>query len=1010
VGVTRDAYFQGQNAGAQSLRNVELLVGLVVAVLVLGIAFYGYRLSAAMRRVDNEREQALVDLKNQKLALDCHSIVSISDVNGRIIYANDQLCELSGYSRDELIGRNHRLLKSGEHDDAFYREMWETIARGDTWRGEVRNRAKDGSLYWVDATIVPFKDDFGRITQYTAIRTEITALKEAEERNRYQAARLETATEGAHVGIWELDVKSGRVYWDDTMHDVYGTDPASTGPNGTHYELWCSVVHPDDIEQAEQVLKQAIKGRTPFDTRFRIVRPDNGDTRHIKASATIEKDDAGRAVRMIGVNFDITDSVTTAEQIERREEEIRGILDAIPAYVYYKDTNNTILRLNRAAAESIGLPAEQIENRKSEEFFPAEDAAAYLEDDREVISSQKPKLGIIERYSTNGHDPLVIKTDKIPLRNSEGTYDRLVAIATDITEQRDHEQRLRASEERYTLAVRGSRDGLWDWDLITDRVYYAPRWKQMLGLEDQVINDSPDEWISRIDQRDVGAFMMEFEQHLRGEEEVFEVELRMRHYDGQTIWMLCRGAVVRDETGRAIRVAGSLADIDEMKQVEDELRRTAEHDRLTGLPNRELFHSRLRDAIERSGRDPEFKFAILFFDFDRFKVINDSLGHNVGDALLIDIADQFRQILRANDTAARFGGDEFVVLLNDLKNYDEALLAGNRLLEAFAEPHHLGGHDVFSTASIGLVTNESRYEQAEDMIRDADAAMYQAKEAGKARIIVFDHLMHERAVDRLQLEADLRDALQNDEFHLVYQPIISLEAGELYGFEALLRWEHPERGLVSPADFIPIAEDTGLIVPIGEWVLRHACRQLYRWNTVDRPELPVTLNVNLSMRQVCHPTIVNVIRDAIESSGADPTLLKLEVTESTIIDDRHDTIPLFNQIKDLGIKFAMDDFGTGHSSLGNLHKLPVDVLKIDQTFIQSMSANRELAAVMHAIITLAHELGMQTVAEGIETAEQLVMLQSLDCNYGQGFYFRRPMRADAATRYLLGLGDAAESA
>lgn len=562
---------------------------------------------------------------------------------------------------------------------------------------------------------------------------------------------------------------------------------------------------------------------------------------------------------------------------------------------------------------------------------------------------------------------------------------------------------LSVSERRFQLAVNGSRDGIWDWDLLTDRVYYAPQWKKMLGIEADNVSDRPDEWISRIDERDVGAFMQEFDEHLSGQDETFEVELRMIHRSADTVWMLCRGAVVRDETGRAIRVAGSMADITEIKDVQAKLQRIAEHDRLTDLPNRELFNTRLGEAVRRGQANPDYKFAVLFFDFDRFKIINDSLGHDVGDALLVDIAKLFRTTLRDSDTAARFGGDEFVVLLNGLSGYDEAHQIGTRLLEVFAKPHELNGNVVTSTASIGLVTNKTGCRTAEEMIRDADAAMYQAKEAGKARIVVFDQQMHQQAMDRLQLEADLRDALIQNELHIVYQPIVSLEAGELHGFEALLRWEHPTRGNVSPDLFIPIAEDTGLIVPIGEWVLQNACRQLYQWNHHDRPELPVTLNVNLSMRQVCHPDIVDTIKKIVNDTGIDPRDLKLEITESTIVDDRHDMIPLLNQIKELGIHLAMDDFGTGHSSLGNLHLLPVDVLKIDQSFIKSMSANRELAAVMQAIITLAHELGIQTVAEGIETSDQLVMLQALDCNFGQGYYFHKPLSPEAATRYLLGM-------
>lgn len=1292
--------------------------GLISTMIVLATAcFY----ENARRRINQSKQiecDLTRDLEYQKRTLDSHAIVSIADVRGNIIYANEKFCQLSGYSLEELIGQNHRLVRSDEHDREFYRDLWKTISRGDTWHGEIKNRAKDGTHYWVDATIVPFKDNNGKITKYVAIRSDITAQKTAEDHVRQQATRLQAATQGARLGIWEYDITNDRLLWDGMMHELYGTGQTVQGETEYPYQNWRDAVDPADLVETEKIVDNALKSESFFNTQFKITRSDNGQTRHIRSRATITRDNQGRATHMIGINWDVTDYVLTSEQIESREVEIRAILDAIPSYVFYKDANNMILRLNSAAAESIGLPADQIENRPTEDFFQAEDAEAYLQDDLTVFRSQKPKLNIIEPYRTSDNEERIIRTDKIPIKNERGEYDRLVAIATDITalkrtendlrvtanratllhrvgeisnetsvfeeaiqrvldltcetlgwqighcylrspdlpdrlipadlwhmkktpqndrfreitdqtefvagvglpgqvlesgqvtmiedvsqddnylknrkvtglhihgavalpvvvderteavlefysersldknspmietleavgrqlgimletyrasesalksKQRldlalaaanqglwdwnikdnsiyfndtwltmlgyeprelpmtvetwkelchpddllhamkeieryiagetdiyrcelrakrkdgswkwlldtgkvteydtdgsplrmvgvhieidhikDNEQRIKESERRYKLAVNGSRDGIWDWNLLEDKVYYAPQWKRMLGLKaSDPVSDSPDEWTSRIDPRDIGAFMQEFNQHLSGEDDIFEVEMRMIHAKGQTVWVLCRGAVVRDDSGRAIRVAGSLADITAIKDAQDKLRKAAEHDRLTDLPNRELFVKRLKKSIQKAKDDPNYKFAVLFFDFDRFKIINDSLGHNVGDALLVDIAKQFREVLRHSDTAARFGGDEFVVLLNDLESYDEAKLASDRLLNTFAKPHQLSGHEVISTASIGMVTNEQQYETAEEMIRDADAAMYQAKAAGRAQAIIFDQAMHEKALNQLNLESDLRTALDNNQFYLVYQPIVDLATKELHGFEALLRWNHPTRGNISPAEFIPITEDTGLIVPIGEWVLREASRQLQQWNRTIRIDRPITVNVNLSMRQVCHPGIIETIRSVIEETGINPSHLKLEVTESTIVDDRHDMVPILNQIREMGILLAMDDFGTGHSSLGNLHMLPVDILKIDQSFIKSMSDNRALAAVMQAIITLAQHLGMVTVAEGIETTDQLALLQSLDCQFGQGFYFQRPMPTEDATRYLLGIDDNSASA
>jgi len=484
---------------------------------------------------------------------------------------------------------------------------------------------------------------------------------------------------------------------------------------------------------------------------------------------------------------------------------------------------------------------------------------------------------------------------------------------------------------------------------------------------------------------------------------VWHGEVKNRAKDGRPYWVNSTIVPMKDETGKIYQYQAIRTDITEIKIAQEKLRKTAEHDRLTELPNRELFLLRLQDAIRQAERDSRFKFAVLFFDFDRFKVVNDSLGHDAGDALLKNIASRFQQVLRNKDTAARFGGDEFCVLLTDLNDYGQARSITDRLLKVFNKPHDLGGNQVTCSASIGLVTNAQRYTRAQDMLRDADAAMYQAKENGKACVVEFDQAMHLEAVDHLQIEVDLRSAVARDEMKLVYQPIVSLRNSKLEGFEALVRWHHAERGVVSPADFIPIAEDSGLIIPLGQWTVRQACRQLKAWNTKIRAEKPICVNVNLSMRQINHPGAIEMIRQEITGSGIDPHWLKLEITESVMADDRNDILAQLNGVKRLGVQLAMDDFGTGHSSLSNLHRLPVDVLKIDQSFVKSMSANRELAAVMQTIITLVQHLGMTTVAEGIETAEQLAMLLALDCDFGQGYYFKRPMCPDAATDYLLGL-------
>lgn len=566
-------------------------------------------------------------------------------------------------------------------------------------------------------------------------------------------------------------------------------------------------------------------------------------------------------------------------------------------------------------------------------------------------------------------------------------------------ELEDVAARLSASEERYALAIEGSQDGLWDWDLVSNTTYYAPRWKELLGLRPDEVGDSPREWLGRIASSNLSSFHAALTEHIEGRTSRFESEVEMNHASGETRWMLCRAVARRDDAGKAVRLAGSLTDITELKRAQEELRRMAQHDRLTGLPNRAVFRDRLREAMAMAKADPGRRFAVLFFDFDRFKLINDSLGHPAGDALLVSIAGRFRRVLRSRDVAARFGGDEFVVLLDHVNGADEARATCDRLLSEFARPHDIEGRSVVSTASIGLVMGDASYTDPEDMIRDADAAMYQAKLAGRGSYREFDEMMHAQAVDRLNLEQDLRRAVVGEEFALAYQPIVSLSEGSVVGFEALLRWNHPTQGLVGPDVFIPAAEETGAIVRIGEWVLREACARLADWKR-EHPGRSLQMSVNLSRRQLILPGIAQRLEAITRERGVAPSDVRLEITESDVMDQRYDVNPVLAEIRELGFGLAMDDFGTGHSSLWCLHRFPIDVLKIDRSFVRNMEQRREFVAVMQAIVSLSHNLGLRVVAEGVETANQLAQLQAMDCEFAQGFLFARPLSAAEASETL----------
>ena len=571
-------------------------------------------------------------------------------------------------------------------------------------------------------------------------------------------------------------------------------------------------------------------------------------------------------------------------------------------------------------------------------------------------------------------------------------------------ERKHSDDALRESEERYALAVRGANDGLWDWDLVTQRVYFSPRWKAMLGYDDAEIGDSPDEWLSRVHPQDRATLQAALAAHWApAAANESAVEHRVLHKDGSYRWMLSRGVVERGAQAKAIRMAGSQTDITGSKTF----------DPLTGLPNRTQFNDKLAACLEHVAQEPGYPFAVLFLDLDRFKVVNDSLGHTDGDELLIHVAQRLRSAVRgdqpsradAHDLIARMGGDEFAILLENV-DADGAIRIADRIRESIHAAFKLETKEVFTTASIGIVPGNSGYRTPTEVLRDADTAMYQAKSQGRSRFEVFDAGMREQAIARLELESDLRRAVDNQEFVLYYQPKVRLTTDTIVGVEALIRWRHPVRGIVNPDEFIPLAEETGLIVPIGLWVLREACLAMRRWQAEFPTVPPLEVSVNVSVCQFRQTDLHAQIAAILAETQLDPATLQLEITESVLIDDLDAVAGLLDRLKTLGVGLKIDDFGTGYASLKCLNRLPFDVLKIDRSFVVNMAGADGTGDTVRAILLLAENLGMEVVAEGIERKEQLLELQSLRCDYGQGYYFSPPLEQAALSDLIRNYGGA----
>ena len=577
--------------------------------------------------------------------------------------------------------------------------------------------------------------------------------------------------------------------------------------------------------------------------------------------------------------------------------------------------------------------------------------------------------------------------------------------------KRDHLDLLSRSEERYALALEGANEGIWDWDLTTNTLYLSGRLRRML-----MIRGTPrdaelmvESFYERVHPDDRHRVRAGFREHLE-RRTPYDLEYRFRDGLGEERWLRSRGQAVWDGYGRPVRFVGSVGDVTDRVRLQHQLRRAARLDRLTRLPNRDSLLRRLRRVIRSRGEGPGSGFALLFLDFDRFKIVNDSLGHDAGDTLLVEISARLKANLRARDevlrpgssTAARIGGDEFVVLLEGLRAPEDAVSIARRLLKVLSEPYLIKSSRVVSTASIGIALGEPHYDRAEDLLRDADTAMYEAKLSGRGSLAVFDESMRLRVRRRMQLEQGLRQAIEHDQLYLLYQPIVCLMTGQVVSVEALVRWDHPELGPIPPSEFIPIAEECGLIVPLGERVLARAFNQLSRPGAGIHPRRIPGMSINLARQHLSLPDLAGQLSRAARQAGIDPYAVHLEITEGAVMPDVDAARETLGQLRAAGFRLAIDDFGTGYSSLACLHQFPFDLLKLDRFFLEGLVHSDDRAAIVRTITSLATILGFRVVAEGIETAEQLALLRELGCDFGQGYYFCRPSRiADIPCRIPL---------
>ena len=758
---------------------------------------------------------------------------------------------------------------------------------------------------------------------------------------------------------------------------------------------------PLEQEKLRDAISRAARGEM---VRFEATHLDSqGNSIVVDFSLKPVCDEQGVVQMLIPEGRDIT-------ALKQAQARTHQVIEQAPNGILLVNQQGKIVLANSKIDDLFGYERAEFIGREIELLIPEAVRQGHFANGNESLSYPAEQVHgshrqVRGRRKDGSSLPLEISLS--PVMTEDGPA--VLSSVVDISQRLEAEQKLRASEQRYEWAVRGSSDGIWDWNLETQDAYYSPRYKQLLGYADDEFADVIESFSSHLHPEDAAIAKDAINANLeRGEQ--YNAVLRLRTKAHEWRWFRLRGDAIRGADGRALRMAGSMADVTDSVLAEQELTRNSCLDKLTGLPNRTLFLDRLQQTILRARRGEKHLYAVMFLDFDRFKLVNDSLGHDVGDALLKEIAGRLQENVRSVDSVSRrvtgnstgrLGGDEFVVLLDDMQQPEEVLVVAERLIEAFAQPYQLGAHEVYSTASIGIVIGDARYERAEEAIRDADMAMYEAKRAGKARYVVFDTSMRLRLEHRVQLENDLRKALHSDQLSLVFQPIISLSSGDTTMVESLLRWQHPTEGEINPGEFISIAEESELIQSLGDWALLAGCRQMAAWTESLGEFAPSAMSINLSPKQFARRTFVRDLQRVLAETGLDPSRLQLEIKEDAFVKDVAIAIETMREIRELGVRLAIDNFGTGIASFASLHRLPIDMLKVDRSLMIGLEHSKDAASLIHALAVLVRNLGICLVAEGVESTAQVMALQELGCEFGQGYFFARPMTAEAFADFAL---------
>jgi diguanylate cyclase (GGDEF)-like protein/PAS domain S-box-containing protein len=908
-----------------------------------------------------------------------NNIAVTVDFDGTILHANAAAQRSAGAA---LEGRALRSLVHPE-DHAELTAARERLLRGD---GHAELEVRLGSEAWGWRwQLVTATTDVDRRSVY-AIGQDVTERRRAATRLAEAEDRFRAAFENASIGMMVTSLDGRWLRVNAAFCQLVARSEEEL--LGRRVQ---DITHQDDAALTDTAIRDLLEGRrTTAMNEKRYLRPDGSEAWVLRSASLVREGDAPRY--FISHAVDITERRAAEEALRASETRFRTLAAAAPNGIWAADRSGACIYANDRLGAIVGLSSQHLLGFGWHGLLGARSPSFMAEFQAELREAGAAMREM--RIATPTGDARFVRCHAGTLRDPAGAITGFVGSLEDVTAEARNRQELSAREAELRLLAEKSSDFLARLSPQLEVRYASPASRTLVGY-------APDELVGRrIDELVVGEDHPKLREAAAAltRNDAATVVCRVRRRDNRILWFESTLTPVLDRAGELIELVCVARDITERKAAELQLAHQAMHDALTGLPNRALFLDRLHHALLRRVRAGTGTLAVLFLDVDRFKVINDSLGHDAGDRLLVDVAGRLDAALRPADTVARFGGDEFTVLCEDIAGEVEAVAIAQRIVDLFAEPYELEGREVFLSTSVGIALASGTPAQPprpDELIRDADAAMYRAKDRGKARYELFDAAMRDHALQRLEVENALRRAVEREELRIHLQPEIAVDGGAIVGFEALVRWEHPERGLLSPAEFIPLAEETGLIIAIGEWVLRHTCAEAALWEPGG-----LGISVNVSARQLAHGDFVEVVRRTLQETGLPPEALCLELTESAVIESGAATLATLNGLKGLGVKLAIDDFGTGWSSLGHLRRFPIDVVKLDRSFVSGLGTAPQDASIAAAIISLAHALGLSTVAEGIETDEQLAVLASLGCDLGQGYLFARPAPLDTFAAFL----------